>query len=1013
MDGGDSRVYTVSYDTFERFHVDGGNPRVSTRGEYPILLSNTSEPDAPPLQIPADDNRSLWVYYQNVRGVRTKIDALYCNAIDCNYDVIILIETGLDASINSTQLFGDNFNVFRCDRNANNSTKSSFGGVLIAVNRRFSSSIIDISSGVTLEQICASVVVGMKRLLLCAIYIPPDKSKDVNVMNKHIESVQELCSLSSANDYVLVCGDYNQRDVCWSKCDGEIRPSNCGTLSAASSVLVDAMDFCNLHQMNTERNHLNRTLDLVFISMDMSPEVVRSIVPLLPIDQHHPPLEISLQLLSEVNDVATVGMDPVELDFSKIDFEALTIFLTEANWNVLLDGQSANDMAETFCAFIVNWLCTNVPIRRPTVSPAWSTPLLRRLKRRRNTFQRRLRRNRSYENKRSFHRACNEYRTLNSSLYKSYVLRVQTNLRRKPKNFWNFVNSKRKSTTIPASVFLNDRVSSTCAEKAELFAAHFSSVFAAASPTPSDVNAAISDVPVNLLDLDIFEITPTMVTNAAKRLKCTSSPGPDGIPSAVYCRCAGVLAEPLCRIFNQSFEDSNFPKIWKQSFMVPIHKKGEKRDVKNYRGITNLSAASKLFEMIVSNVVLEQAKRYVSADQHGYMPGRSVATNLLDFCTTCFEQLENGTQVDVIYTDLKAAFDSIDHTILLAKLTKLGTSNRLSSWFHSYLTGRTLQVKVDSCSSSSFTNSSGVPQGSNLGPLLFLLFFNDVLLLLGPGCKLAYADDLKLYFIVRTAEDCIRLQSLLDIFVNWCHRNRLTVSVPKCMVMSFHHTARPIVHDYSVNGVVLKRTESFSDLGVLLDHKLTFNLHRSNVIAKANRQLGFISKISRDFTDPYCLKALYCSLVRPILESAAVVWTPHQLTWSLRLEGVQRKFIRFALRNLPWRDPHNLPAYADRCRLLGLDTLERRRKIQQATFIAKLLNGEVDCSRLLSALNIRVAPRMLRGGSLLQRRFHRTAFGYNQPFTAMVRIFSAVEDLHDFGESSNQFKTRVTNSNLI
>lgn len=182
-----------------------------------------------------------------------------------------------------------------------------------------------------------------------------------------------------------------------------------------------------------------------------------------------------------------------------------------------------------------------------------------------------------------------------------------------------------------------------------------------------------------------------MVSQAAKKLKCTFSPGPDGIPSAVYCRCMSALAEPLCRIFNQSFVDSTFPAIWKQSFLVPVHKKGEKRNVINYRGITSLSAASKLFEMIVSDVILAQAKGYISIDQHGFMPGRSVTTNLLDFSTTCFEQLENGAQVDVIYTDLKAAFDTINHDILLAKISKLGASNRLSSWLLSYLTGRTLR----------------------------------------------------------------------------------------------------------------------------------------------------------------------------------------------------------------------------------------------------------------------------------------------------------------------------------
>lgn len=231
--------------------------------------------------------------------------------------------------------------------------------------------------------------------------------------------------------------------------------------------------------------------------------------------------------------------------------------------------------------------------------------------------------------------------------------------------------------------------------------------------------------------------------------------------------------------------------------------------------------------------------------------------------------------------------------------------------------------------------------------------------------------------------------------------------------MSYFRNKSPILNDYDINGIVLQRTDSFNDLGVLLDHKLTFNLHRTNVIAKANRQLGFISKISREFTDPYCLKALWCSLIRPILEGATLVWTPHQLTWSLRMESVQRRFIRTALRNLPWRNPLNLPPYADRCRLLGLDTLDYRRKIQQAAFVAKLLNGEVDSCRLLELLNIRVAPRMLRDSYLLQPRFHRTAFGFHEPIAAMIRTFSSVEQLHEFGESSNRFISRIRSRNVL
>ncbi|KXJ80937.1 hypothetical protein RP20_CCG022795 [Aedes albopictus] len=231
--------------------------------------------------------------------------------------------------------------------------------------------------------------------------------------------------------------------------------------------------------------------------------------------------------------------------------------------------------------------------------------------------------------------------------------------------------------------------------------------------------------------------------------------------------------------------------------------------------------------------------------------------------------------------------------------------------------------------------------------------------------------------------------------------------------MTFHRLKHPFRFDYHINGTILQRVEEVVDLGVTLDPKLTFNKHYSSIIAKANRQLGFIAKIAKDFTDPHCLKSLYCALVRPILETASVVWTPNDVTWTLRIERVQRRFIRLALRHLPWRDPLNLPAYPARCRLLSMDTLAKRRKIQQAMFVAKLLRNDIDSPRLLSMLDIRAPQRSLRNWSLLQCRFHQTTYGYNEPMTSMVRTFTLVESFFDFGETLVRFKNKISRLSVL
>ena len=955
-----------------------------------------------------DHANDIWIYYQNVRGLRTKIDDLFLATTDCNYDVVIMTETGLDDRIYSQQLFSPNFNVYRCDRSPENSNKSRLGGVLVAIAQQYASRAVHTVNGRSLEQVCVSATIKGRMVSFCAVYIPPDKSQDVATINEHLYSVQELCNSSADGDAILVCGDYNQPRMHWCLNENEIRCDG-SQLPFASGTLLDGMDYLCLVQRNLVPNHLDRILDLVFCSPDCNADVSRCSSPWLPVDSYHPPLAISLPA-GEVCSEPIPRHQERPLNYRRINYTALSDYLFTVDWNAHFVSGDVDEMADRFCSVLNDWFTANVPRIQPRASPAWSTNRLRVLKRARNALQRKLRRQRSDSNKRNFHQASNAYRHLNATLYKSYVLRIQFSLRRNPRGFWRFVNSKRTTAIIPSNVYLNDSSATSVSSSCELFAKHFASVFATNSTSRSETEHAASDVPVDTVDLGMFEISPETVTSAANKLKCSFAPGPDGLPAAVICRCVGALAEPLSRVFNRSFEQAKFPRIWKQSFMTPVFKRGDRHNVTDYRGITSLSAVSKLFEIIVCGFVFDSTKSYISFDQHGFMPGRSVTTNLLNFTSKCITSMEEKAQVDVVYTDLKAAFDKIDHAILLHKLSRLGFSTQLVSWFDSYLTGRVLRVKLDGCVSSQFSNNSGVPQGSNLGPLLFILFFNDATLILDHGCKLVYADDLKLYLEVRSREDCYRLQNMLNMFAEWCQRNKLTISIGKCQVITFHRKINPVLFDYQIDGVTLNRVSHVTDLGVQLDSKMTFDLHRSAIISRATRQLGFISKLAKDFSDPHCWKSLYCALVRPLMENASVVWHPYQVTWSLRIERVQKRFIRLALRDLPWRDPNNLPPYPDRCRLLGLDTLECRRKRQQALVIAKLLNGETDDPELLSLLNFRVPSRSFRSTALLQPRFHRTLFGYNEPITACIRTFTTVEDHFEFNETATRFLNRIRNA---
>lgn len=569
------------------------------------------------------------------------------------------------------------------------------------------------------------------------------------------------------------------------------------------------------------------------------------------------------------------------------------------------------------------------------------------------------------------------------------------------------MNTKRNEEGLPVEIHLGDRIASNSLEKCNLLAEHFKSIFNDTTASLSQVAEAVRDTPSDAFNFSITSVTVDLVESAIKKLKFSNAAGPDGIPSSILKRCCSELTTPLSKLFNISLQQGEFPTRWKSSFMFPIYKKGDKRNVENYRGITSLSACSKVFEIIINDALFSSCRNYISPDQHGFYPKRSVSTNLAPFISLCLRSMEAGAQVDVVYTDLKAAFDRVDHSILLAKLEKLGVSSGLTRWFKSYLTNRELCVRIGLEQSDYFTNSSGVPQGSNLGPLLFSIFVNEAGLILPTGCRSFYADDVKIYVIVRSFADCLRLQHLIDTFEEWCSRNYLTLNVQKCNIISFHRKLKPVAFNYTINHQLLQRVDNVRDLGITLDCALTFKLHYSGIVAKANRQLGFIFKIADEFRDPACLKALYCSLVRSILEFSSVVWCPYQAVWIARIESVQRKFVRYAFRHLPWNDPVNLPPYEDRCQLLGLETLEHRRTISQAVFAAKVLIGDIDSPGILAEFEIYAPERVLRSRSFLHLGPRAANYSLHDPIRFMSGRFNEFYEFFDFNCAAETFRHRI------
>lgn len=228
-----------------------------------------------------------------------------------------------------------------------------------------------------------------------------------------------------------------------------------------------------------------------------------------------------------------------------------------------------------------------------------------------------------------------------------------------------------------------------------------------------------------------------------------------------------------------------FPSEWKKGIIVPIYKSGNRNEIDNYRPITILDSISKVIESIIYDIIYSYVSHSIIPQQHGFVKERSTVTNLTSFSGFLLNNMGQGRQVDVVYTDFSKAFDKVEHSILLSKLYSFDFTDFFIKWFSSYLKDRFLSVRVNSDYSLSFCATSGVPQGSHLGPLLFLLQINDIADSIMHCVYLLYADDLKIFRIITSENDCKLVQADINNLLKWSIDNKLSLNPKKCSVISF------------------------------------------------------------------------------------------------------------------------------------------------------------------------------------------------------------------------------------
>ena len=251
---------------------------------------------------------------------------------------------------------------------------------------------------------------------------------------------------------------------------------------------------------------------------------------------------------------------------------------------------------------------------------------------------------------------------------------------------------------------------------------------------------------------------------------------------------------------------------------------------------------------------------------------------------------------------------------------------------------------------------SGVPQGSVLGPLFFVIFINDIIVNIKSNI-LIYADDIKIFKTISSMEDCLILQNDLTTFLHWSNSNLLPVNFDKSYVMSYTNKNFQILYNYTLNNIFLSRVDTFKDLGVIFDSKLTFHNHINAVTSEAFKSLGFIIRCGYHLTDINCLRILYFAYVRSKLEYASVVWSPFQKTYIDSLEKIQRRFLKYLMFRADGNYPPRGFPHVSLLQIFHIDDLNTRRVKAALNFLKKLIAFDIDCSYLLSKICFYV-PRL-------------------------------------------------------
>lgn len=500
------------------------------------------------------------------------------------------------------------------------------------------------------------------------------------------------------------------------------------------------------------------------------------------------------------------------------------------------------------------------------------------------------------------------------------------------KRFWGFIKSLRNDSSGVAPLRENGVLKSNASDKAEILNKQFSSVFT------SDTDTVFADLGPNKFNaMPNITVTENGVCKLLKNLNPHKAAGPDAIKPNILKECAVEIAPIFVKLFNMSLSTGMIPSDWSQAFVTPIFKKGEKYQASNYRPVSLTCITCKILEHIVVSNILDHLDKFniLVDNQHGFRARRSCETQLVGFIHDLAQSIQRG-QVDVAIMDFSKAFDVVHHGRLLHKLAHYGIRGDVLSWVGAFLGNRSQRVVVDGATSTMASVISGVPQGSVLGPLLFLLYINDLPASVKSNVRL-FADDCVIYRTIHSVQDTLQLQSDLDKLSEWEQKWKMGFNISKCHIMHVSRSRRTINTTYTLHNEPLSVVSQATYLGVEVSSNLSWTPHINKVTSKASQSLGFLKRNIHSAKKPTKVAA-YQAIVRPTLEYCSSVWDPYTQKDIDKLENVQKQAARFSTNNYR-KTPGTVTNIMTE---LNWNTLEYRRKTSRLTLFYKMVYDKVD-----------------------------------------------------------------------